>query len=99
MNKELMKLVLNNGKVNCETKLIIILYWWNHYKQNYIPNQKLVNRLSIYSVRTIQTALKHLEETGIIKIWYHGKKRYFSFNSKYGKVELLDYNWLEDFSD
>ena len=40
-----MEIVLNSSSVNCETKLIIILYWWNKYKQNYIPNQKLKNRL------------------------------------------------------
>ena len=97
MTKELMKIVLESKSVNCETKLIIILYWYNKYKKNYICNNMLFNRFKgEYTIRTIQSALRKIEDSGLIKIWFHGKKRYFSFNQKYLKPELFDYDWLND---
>lgn len=97
MNKKLNSLLLNDDLVPLWIKLLIILYWYDYYKKNYIPNKLLENRLKV-NKRSIQRGLSTLKERGYIKIWQHGSKRYFKFNYIFNEKEksLFDYDWLNE---
>lgn len=110
MKKEsnnIIKIILQNKKVNNYTKLMIILNTLDYYEDYYIPNRKLMNQLSIRKHRLIGL-LHQLEEDEIIKVFYKGRKRYFTFIGKvrnnreeieetdYKQGEFFDYNWLEE---
>ena len=101
-NRNIIKILLNNEKVNNYTKLMVILNTLDHYEDYYIPNKKLTNMLSI-SKNNVRLLLHQLEDDKIIKVFYQGRKRYFTFiatsdsdeDKKYTN-NLDDYNWLED---
>lgn len=101
MNDEnIYKVLLANKRVNNYTKLLIILNNLNYYKDYYIPNKKLENKLKINKKRVI-CLLHQLQEDNIIKIGYKGKKRYFKFVTKNEKekknhIKLFKYDWLND---
>ena len=105
-NRSITKILLNSKYVNNFTKLLLILNRLDYYEDYYIPNKKLENLIKI-DRRKIRDILHHLEEENIIRILYKGRRRYFLFTDKdmilsdelgkdYKKVELEDYNWLED---
>lgn len=105
-NRSITKILLNSKYINNFTKLLLILNRLDYYEDYYIPNKKLENLLKI-DRRKIREILHHLEEENIIRILYKGRRRYFLFTDKdmifsdelekeYKKVELEDYNWLED---
>ena len=96
----LYELLLKNNNVNYYTKMIILLNTLNFYEDYYIPNKKLMKMLKIDKKNTIRI-LKQLEKDKIIYLIYKGRKRFFSFriNTKeenFNKVDLYDYNWLDD---
>lgn len=105
-NRSITKILLKSKYVNNFTKLLLILNRLDYYEDYYIPNKKLENLLKI-DRRKIRDILHHLENENIIRILYKGRRRYFLFTDKdmtfsdelekeYKKVELEDYNWLED---
>lgn len=103
-NNNIIKIILNNKRVNNYTKLLIILNTLNFYEDYYIPNKKLMNMLGINKNRVI-VLIKQLENDNIIKIFYKGRKRYFTFiaSSKEQqkeierkKIDPFDYDWLND---
>ena len=92
-NRSITKILLNSKYINNFTKLLLILNRLDYYEDYYIPNKKLENLLKI--------------DRRKIRILYKGRRRYFLFTDKdmifsdelekeYKKVELEDYNWLED---
>lgn len=100
----IIKILLNNKRVNNYTKLMLILNTLDYFEDYYIPNKKLMNMLNINKNRTI-VILHQLEEDEIIKIFYKKRKRYFTFIAKVEKKEnksnqnnndFFDYNWLDD---
>lgn len=100
----IIKILLENKKVNNYTKLLIILNTLDFYEDYYIPNKKLMNMLGLTKYWVIQL-LKQLKEDNIISIFYKGRKRYFTFIANKSKdekeeikpfVNIFDYNWLED---
>lgn len=101
-NRNIIKILLNNEKVNNYTKLMVILNTLDHYEDYYIPNKKLMNMLSI-NKKSVIRLLHQLECDKVIKVFYKGRKRYFTFiatsdsdeNKKYNN-NLDDYNWLEE---
>lgn len=108
MNKDITNVILASDSVDVSIKILIVLSWYDYYKDYYIPNQKLQNKLGL-SKRAIQRGLATLKARELINIYYHGPKRHFSLNNKeikkYNKdkkdtinnepfVELFDYNWL-----
>ena len=107
MEKEknnIIKILLNNKKVNNYTKLLIILNTLNFYEDYYIPNKKLMNMLNI-DKKSVRRLLKQLNEDNMIRIFYKGRRRYFTFiaSSKEQqkeierkKIDPFDYDWLND---
>ena len=105
--KNIIDVLLNNKRVNNYTKLLIILNTLDYFKDYYIPNKKLMNRLKINKKRII-VLLHQLEEDNIIKLYYKGRKRYFVFlafsEDKESEVkpvfsnnnDVFDYDWLEE---
>ena len=104
----IIKMILQNPKVNHYTKLMIILNTLDYYEDYYIPNRKLINQLGIHKKNLI-VLLHQLEDDNIIKVFYKDRKRYFTFIGKikeekekieektdYSNNELFDYNWLEE---
>ena len=103
-NRNIIKILLANKKVNNYTKLMIYLNTLDYYEDYYIPNKKLMNMLGI-SKKWIIILLKQLQEDRIISIRYKGRKRYFMFikNSndddeikENNNNQIFDYNWLEE---
>lgn len=100
--RNIIKILLKCKKVNNYTKLMIILNTLEYYEDYYIPNRKLINMMNIHKKNLI-VLLKQLEEDNIIKVFYKGRKRYFTFIAKSEeekseeiKSNIYDYNWLED---
>lgn len=99
----IIKILLNNKKVNNYTKLLIILNTLNYYEDYYIPNKKLMNMLGLTKYWVIQL-LKQLNEDDMIRIFYKGRKRYFTFiayskdkkEENKNKIDPFDYDWLND---
>ena len=93
-------------RVNNYTKLLIILNTLNFYEDYYIPNKKLMNMLGINKNRVI-VLIKQLENDNVIKIFYKGRKKYFTFIANSCKEEkeeikrkdIFDYDWLNDEED
>lgn len=102
-DNNIIKILLNNKRVNNYTKLLIILNTLDFYKDYYIPNKKLMNMLGINKKNTIRL-LKQLENDNVIKIFYKGRKRYFTFiansckeeKEEIKKDDIFDYDWLND---
>ena len=91
-------ILLNDKKVNNYTRMMIFLYMMDYYEDYYIPNRKLMNKLNINKKRTI-VALHQLEDNNVIKVFYKGRKRYFTFIAnikKESNIYIDDYNWLEE---
>lgn len=93
-------ILMNDDNVNNYTKMLILLNRLNYYKDNYIPNIKLMKMLGINKPNTIRIINK-LRENNLINIYYIGKKRYFKFikmkkKDTFKPTELFDYNWLEE---
>lgn len=94
-------ILINDDNVNNYTKMLILLNRLNYYKDNYIPNIKLMKMLCIKESKNIRRLLKKLKENNVINIYYIGKKRYFKFikmkkKDTFKPTELFDYNWLEE---
>ena len=102
-DNNIIKILLNNKRVNNYTKLLIILNTLDFYKDYYIPNKKLMNMLGLTKYWVIQL-LKQLNEDNVIKIFYKGRKRYFTFidnsckeeKEEIKKEDIFDYDWLND---
>ena len=101
-NRNIIKILLANKKVNNYTKLMIYLNTLDYYEDYYIPNKKLMNILGIRKHRLIGL-LHQLENDNIISIRYKGRKRYFMFiKNNEDKEEIsanndvFNYNWLEE---
>ncbi len=110
--ENIINILLKNKRVNNYTKLLIYLSRLNYYKDDYIPNKKLMNMLNINKQNLIRRLLKQLEDDKIIKIFYKGRKRYFKYiintvediediNDEENinnnrRIELFDYDWLND---
>ena len=107
MNKEIVNVILESNNVDVSIKLLIVLSWYDYYKDYYIPNKKLENKLKI-SKRAIQRGLSTLKARNLIKLYYIGKRRHFVLNNKeikkYNKIEkkeeefteLFDYDWINE---
>lgn len=106
-NRSITKILLNSKYVNNFTKLLLILNRLDYYEDYYIPNKKLLNLMKMNDKDNLNKLLKKIENENIIRILYKGRRRYFLFTDKdmifsdelekeYKKVELEDYNWLED---
>ena len=103
--RNIIKILLKCKKVNNYTKLMIILNTLEYYEDYYIPNRKLMNMTNL-TKKWVIVLLKQLEEDNIIKVFYKGRKRYFTFiartdDEKSEEIKsnienLYDYNWLED---
>ena len=109
--QSIIKLILDNKRVNNYTKMLIILNTLDYYNDYYIPNKKLMNMLGINKNRVI-VLLHQLEEDGLIKITYKGRKRNFIFlgyvnqfiddleNNEKKEEEkykdIFDYDWLNE---
>ena len=95
----IVKILLENSRVNNYTKLLIYLKTLDFYKDYYIPNKKLMNYLKINKNRII-VLLHQLEEDNIISLHYKKRKRYFTFI--YGESErkeipvIFEYDWLNE---
>lgn len=95
----IIKILLENSRVNNYTKLLIYLNTLDYYKEYYIPNKKLMNFLKIRKNKVI-LLLHQLEEDNIITLHYKNRKRYFTFI--YGESErkeipvIYDYDWLNE---
>ena len=104
-NINIIKVLLKNKKVNNYTKMLILLNTLNYYEDYYIPNKKLMNQLGITKAYVIRL-LKKLENDNVIKIFYKGRKKYFTFLLKNNDEEkeerpvnnndLFDYDWLNE---
>lgn len=104
----IIKIVLNNKRVNNYTKLMIMLNTLDYFEDYYIPNKKLMNMLGTEKNK-IRGLLHQLEEDEIIKVFYKKRKRYFTFIARVKEKEeqkevennnnhnnLFDYDWLND---
>lgn len=101
-DNNLFNILLEDENVNFYTKMLIMLSMLDYYEDYYIPNIKLMKMLGINKKSTIRL-LKKLEDENIIRLFYKGKKRYFSFikykNKKKlnnDKIDLFDYDWLNE---
>ncbi len=107
-SKSIVKVLLENKRVNNYTKMLITLSRLDYYKDNYIPNKKLMNILKINKNRVI-VILKQLVEDNVIIVYHKGKKRYFKYIINEEKIninddivdnkrrlDLFDYDWLND---
>lgn len=101
-DNNLFNILLEDENVNFYTKMLIMLSMLDYYEDYYIPNIKLMKMLGIHKKNTIQL-LKKLEDENIIRLFYKGKKRYFSFikyrnkkKLKTDKIDLFDYDWLNE---
>ena len=101
-DNNLFSILLEDENVNFYTKMLIMLSMLDYYEDYYIPNIKLMKMLGINKKSTIRL-LKKLEDENIIRLFYKGKKRYFSFikykNKKKlnnDKIDLFDYDWLNE---
>ena len=100
---DIIKILLNNSRVNNYTKLLLKLSVLDYLEDYYIPNKKLMNQLKIHKKNLI-VLLHQLEEDKVIKIFYKNKKRYFTFiadmfnneeETEERQNNIFDYNWLE----
>ena len=101
-NNNLFNILLEDENVNFYTKMLIMLSMLDYYEDYYIPNIKLMKMLGINKPNTIRL-LKKLEDENIIRLFYKGKRRYFSFvkyknkkKLKTDKIDLFDYDWLNE---
>lgn len=81
MKNNIFKELIENKNVNLYTKVLIILHNLDYYKNHYIPNQLIMNRLKINQPNATRI-IKQLKKDGIIRIYYKGSKRYFEFIDK-----------------
>lgn len=100
---DIIKILLNNSRVNNYTKLLLKLSVLDYLEDYYIPNKKLMNQLKIHKKNLI-VLLHQLEEDKVIKIFYQNRKRYFTFiadmfnneeETEERQNNIFDYNWLE----
>lgn len=98
-NNNIIKILLENKRVNNYTKLLIYLNTLDYYKEYYIPNKKLMNYLKVNKNRII-VLLHQLEEDNIIILHYKKRKRFFEFiynNEKRKEIPVIyEYDWLNE---
>lgn len=101
MENNIFKSLLIDDNVNNYTKMYIALYQLNYFKNYYIPNKLLMNRLGL-SKREVIRLINIFKAKKIITVKYINNRRYFKFNNNNCErannisYDALDYDWLND---